>query len=244
MVLLAGLLGSCTASDNLPEASADAAVENGEFVTNPSMHYLVNGVVTNDKDLIKKSLSNAWNTHYDYSKNKVVISTNPTEFEKYKKNDIEFALRFKEGNESNDKGTNSARIAATYVPNYDDKLVFYCDVKALLYEEMYIFPITRVNDTDLYLANIFQLADLSTNYNIVSIIPVNMFGTVTKLSTTYKVYLKNNNHLSSKTLTIYRHKNLSTGAATRSFTVAKNQGIRMYDVDFRFSDDVFAKSYN
>lgn len=89
VVLIAGLLGSCTATDNLPEAAETAAIENGDFVMDPNMHYLVNGLVTSDKDLIKKSIKDAWNIHYDFPHNKVTISTSPIEFEKYKNSNLE-----------------------------------------------------------------------------------------------------------------------------------------------------------
>ena len=107
-VLVAGLLGSCTATDNLPEAAVNAAIENGDFVMDPNMHYFVDGISTNDKDLIESKMKNAWNVHFDGSKNKVVISTSPAEFEKYKDSNIEFKNALAENdkaalNNSNEK---------------------------------------------------------------------------------------------------------------------------------------------
>ena len=69
-----------------------------------------------------------------------------------------------------------------------------------------------------------------------------MFPLCSKTSAN-EVHLKNNNNLGSKTLTLYRNKNQSTAAATRSYSLAKNGSRRMYDTDFRFSDGVYAKSY-
>ena len=132
LVLIAGLLGSCTATDNLPEAAENAAIENGDFVMDPNMHYLVDGLVTSDKDLIKNSIKNAWNVHFDDSKGKVVISTNPAEFEKYINANQEFKNALEE-NESNARIENKSvvqRVAAiptggpaTVVAGFTDKSV-------------------------------------------------------------------------------------------------------------------------
>ena len=242
MVLLAGLLGSCTASDNLPEASVDTALENGDFVMDPNMHYLVNGVVTNDKDLIKKSLTNAWNTHFDYSKNKVVISTNSTEFEKYQSVDKDFAVRFNEKSVNIDKSTNDARVAATNVPNHNDRLVFYYEFSGL-FDLFHIFHVYPVDDTSVGISNVFYLTTGASTHSFANLVLENIFSKCTVTSSDHVLHLKNNDHLNSKTLTLYRYKNQSTGAATRSFTVAKNAGLRMYANNFRFSDGVYAKSY-
>ena len=112
VVLVAGLLGSCTATDNLPEAAVNAAIENGDFVMDPNMHYFVDGISTNDKDLIESKMKNAWNIHFDGSKNKIVISTTPAKFEKYKDSNIEFKTALAENdkiaiiNEKNSRATN------------------------------------------------------------------------------------------------------------------------------------------
>ncbi|WP_394758293.1 hypothetical protein [Flavobacterium sp.] len=236
---------SCAVDEGVKQADK-AVAATSDFVIEPNMNYFINGALTYDYDAVKVAAKDAWNTHYDYSKNKVVISTNPTEFEKYKKNDIEFARRFEEGNEgneSNDKSTNSARIAATYVPNHDDNLVFYylSDYGTGFY--FFNFHVYPVNDTSLGISNVLIGLHNQTNYVIGSLNLENMFSTCTTTSSDYVVHLKNNNHLSAKTLTLYRYKNQSTAAATRSFTVAKNEGLRMYAYNFRFSDGVYAKSY-
>jgi hypothetical protein len=97
-------LGSCASDDALKDGEKTASKENAFVFEDDIKNYVIDGKLTYDRKEITNAAENAWNVHYDFPNNKVVISTTTEEFEKYKNSDIEFknALAENERN-ANDK---------------------------------------------------------------------------------------------------------------------------------------------
>lgn len=95
--LIAGS-ASCTNDSVLKDADQEAVQENNafEFEDNIS-RYLIDGKLVNDRAEIANAAANAWNVHYDYPHNKVVISTTPATYDVYLKSDVEMYKSYVEG---------------------------------------------------------------------------------------------------------------------------------------------------
>ncbi len=84
-------LSSCSKDYDLKEADKTATADSNSFVFEEGINnYVVDGQLVYDRKQIANAAKNPWNIHYDFPHNKVVISTTPVEFEKYKNSNIEF----------------------------------------------------------------------------------------------------------------------------------------------------------
>ena len=85
---------SCAVNDDIKDSNT-AATNSKSFVFEEGIdHYIIDGQITNDRQIIVQAAKNAWNIHFDYPVNKAVISTTPDEFEKYKNSNLEFKKAF------------------------------------------------------------------------------------------------------------------------------------------------------
>jgi hypothetical protein len=116
-------LVSCSKDTAIETADKAAIAATDAFVFDDNYNnYVIDGKLTYDHKEISTAAKGAWNVHYDGSKNKVVISTTPAEFEKYKNSNLEFKNALAENdkaalNSSNDsKGSNAAN-KATVIPS-------------------------------------------------------------------------------------------------------------------------------
>ena len=154
LALTLATLGSCASDDSLKEGEKTTADENTFVFEDGINNYVINGQLTFDHKVIGNAAKDAWNIHYDYPHNKVVISTTSGEFEKYKSSDTEFKSRFESPNLTpavENNGTNSSKAAVTYnqydAINYTNHLVFYWhDASGQQYT---IFPVVRNNDVNI-----------------------------------------------------------------------------------------------
>ena len=231
VVLIAGLLGSCTSTDNLPEAAENAAIENGDFVMDLNMHYLVDGLVTSDKDLIKNSINNAWNVHFDDSKGKVVISTNPAEFEKYKNANQEFKNAL-EVNESNARIENKSvvqRVAAiptggpaTVVAGFTDQSVII--ISHAYPSSFYYIQFHATSDTDLTTRAVYEMQFRSdgTLRSDFTYQPYKYVSLIFSNSTYTDVRAVLNNESGTSTLTKTFYRNINFTGASQSYTVPRH----------------------
>ncbi len=246
VVLIAGILGSCTASDNLPEADENAAKENGDFFMDSNMHYSVDGLITSDKDLIKKSFTKAWNTHYDYSKNRVVISTNSTEFEKYKTSNLEFKKHFEGSGEfaevklhpnTNMNATTSrATATASDYPHkqfngisHPNHLMWYIyDNKVAPYTPN-VLLVRNVSKTDTTTNTDFAAHSISSTGTATSFdlnpYGSRMFHKAEDRKTGDYTMLRNTSNSASKSVTFYKLINYG-GTGSVTITLAKNTQIK------------------
>ncbi|RKS95525.1 hypothetical protein BC952_1215 [Flavobacterium limicola] len=236
VVLIAGLLVSCTATDTMPEVEQNATIETDGLPIENGTHYVINGSVTNDINAVKIAAKDAWNIHYDYSKNKIVISTTPSEFEKYKKIDLEFASRL---NESTIEKS-SARVAATELipalPSHSGRLVFYYEYGVgTNFDQVFHFARRDVPDTSVAFESMrhvkgVQVPDGSFSFNVVL---TGMFSYPTTSTNTYQIHVINHSS-TSKTFTAYAGKNYS--GESKSVTVAKYSDKRLYAGTFKFQN--------
>jgi hypothetical protein len=241
VVLVAGLLGSCTATDNLPEAAVNAAIENGDFVMDPNMHYFVDGLSTNDKDLIESKMKDAWNVHFDDSKNKVVISTTPARFEKYKDSNIEFKNALAENdkaalNSSNEeKGSDTAsrtmpanaidEINTTTMPNQNLIAITYTTAASNV---VILYYISASFDSNTYTTSAhvtyYSKTTGSLVYNEDNVDDFHLTSLLTDpYVLSFRARLMNDNPKITVTKTFY--KNISYGGSSLSFTAKINNSV-------------------
>lgn len=84
VVMMTGLLVSCTATDNLPEADKVATEASNGFVLPEKInHYIIDGKLKYDRKEIANAAQDAWNVEIDFVKNKMTISTTSKEYDKY-----------------------------------------------------------------------------------------------------------------------------------------------------------------
>ena len=238
MVLLAGLLGSCTASDNLPEASADAAVENGSFVIDPKVHYIINGAVTHDFDAVKMAAKAAWNVHFDDPKNRVVISTTPAEFEKYIDSNLELKNAM-ENNEYNSK-VESAKISqrstaiptggpATVVSAYEDKSVIACSYNNSSNEKVFFQFVATYREDCGYMSGVHRMTLDATTGNTISDFQSGQinFRFIFQPNTLkfIRIYLNNEHGSNSLTKTFYS--GLYYSGSSYTYTAAKHGNVSL-----------------
>ena len=90
MSLVITALMSCSKDSDIEAADKDAITKTNSFVFEKEINnYVIDGQLTYDRTAIANAATSAWNIHYDYPHNKVVISTTPATFEKYKNSNLE-----------------------------------------------------------------------------------------------------------------------------------------------------------
>ncbi|WP_310556760.1 hypothetical protein [Flavobacterium sp.] len=114
-------LVSCSKDSVIEAADKVAIAETDAFVFEDGINnYVVDGELTYDRKVIAEAAKDAWNVHYDYPHNKVVISTNKIELDKYMKSNVELKNALLE-NDKNDKAEiakiNTPQVmASTFLP--------------------------------------------------------------------------------------------------------------------------------
>jgi hypothetical protein len=104
LILTVASFTSCSKDYAIEEADKTAIENSDAFVFEDNINnYVIDGEMTYDRKQIASSAKKAWNVHYDYPHNKVVISTTPEEFETDKKSDLEFKKNF-EKNDTKENG--------------------------------------------------------------------------------------------------------------------------------------------
>lgn len=106
---------SCATNEPLIDAKndSDASSNSTQFDIIPGMNYIVDGKKTAERDLLVATQRNAWNVHFDFPENKVVISTTEKEFNRYVNSNEEFKIRLEE----NTREAMNPRIEETFMPN-------------------------------------------------------------------------------------------------------------------------------
>lgn len=90
---------SCSTSESVKDIESSEQDTNAFVFDKDINNYVIDGVVNNDHEAIAAAAKDAWNIHYDYSENKVVISTTPNEFEKYRNSSVETRNEFETSTE-------------------------------------------------------------------------------------------------------------------------------------------------
>lgn len=236
-LLLATVMISCSKDDLIKEADKEAVNESNSFVFEDCINnYVIDGKITYDHKEIANAAKNAWNVHYDYPHNKVVISTTPAEFEKYKKIDTEFASRLNETTtekEINSRVTSDQLIPG--LPYHDDKLVFYYEYNVGSdSERIYHFARRNIPDVDVAFNAMLQLKTNSTpqidDFNIMF---MGMFNLPTATDNDFQIHVINHSS-TSKTFTVYAGTNYN--GSSRSVTTNKYSNKRLYAGTFKFQN--------
>jgi hypothetical protein len=89
IALTLATLGSCASDDALQDGEKTASESNSFEFEEGYNNYVINGKLTYDRKEIASAAKDAYNLHYDGPKNRVVISSTPAEFEKYKNSNPE-----------------------------------------------------------------------------------------------------------------------------------------------------------
>ncbi len=84
VALMMVLQWSCATNETLIDAKNDSdIVSDTQFDVIPGMKYIVDDKEIVDRNLLVTAQKKAWNVHFDFPENKVVISTTEREFSKY-----------------------------------------------------------------------------------------------------------------------------------------------------------------
>jgi hypothetical protein len=87
------IFNSCGVDNNLVEAEKPTSQDNSSNGSEKIDNYLVDGELVYDHDVISKAVKNAYHIHYDFSSNKVNISSSESNYLKYLDTDKEFKKR-------------------------------------------------------------------------------------------------------------------------------------------------------
>lgn len=227
---------SCATNEPLIDAKDTS---NSSFDIDTKMSYSINGKVTDDSELIKDAQKKAWNVHFDYSTNKVVISTTELEYKNYLNSDTEYNARLETNVVEAEKAekNNSLRVSSTTATagtydklNYPNHLMFVVaayGTGSRVDRLSHYFFIGPWNDT-AYGRSVYAVRDdnngaLESDFFVPN--GYKMFNPQAERRAAEFTYMRNTSNV-SKTMTFYENKAYS--GASKSITVSKNSHTRVY----------------
>ncbi len=224
---------SCTKPDIIETAQKESEEIINSFVFEDGIReYAIDGKTVTDHPQIANAAKNAFNVHYDYPNERVVISTTPKMFESYQNSNTELKHALEQSDkavatDNNNEDNRSARVTAappSYIPGFANKSVIGMRWKNTL---------NGITTEFFSVSSDADLTTLAVRINVTNgsgtILDEGKSGTVnfndiTKTSTTYvtvfKCYMNNESSTNSLTRTFYTGKNYT--GSSKTFTAPKN----------------------
>lgn len=252
LAVIVSTLGSCTKDDTLKDADQSNTEAKGEFVIDPTMNYVINGVLTYDHNAIKNAAEKAVNIHFDQPKNKVVISTTTNAFEDYKKSNQELreGLARANYNKTNDEVENVQPSAARYIPAgapssvnsaFEDKSLIGYSYTGLSGGSLIMGKFVPTSDSDLTSTSAFRIihnsdGTVNTNWGTVAFAFTAVFNSTSSFT---NQRLMVNNESATNSLTKYYYANINFGGTSYFYTTGANNWQDMINLK-----NLNVKSYN
>jgi hypothetical protein len=227
---------SCATNEPLIDAKN---TNNSQFDIDTKMSYAVDGKVTGDLELIKNAQKKAWNVHFDYSTNKVVISTTELEYNNYLNSDKEYNARL-EGNvieSQKAEANNSLRVNSTAATsgiydkiNYPNHLLFVVAsyVKVSGKDRLFHFFFIGPWNNTAYSSSKYCIRDDNNGALDTELFNPNgykMFSPQAERTDAEYTFMRNTSNV-SKTMTFYEKSGYQ--APSRSITLSKHSHQRVY----------------
>lgn len=158
LTLVATTLVSCVKDDVIKEADKAAITSSNSFTFDEAYKtYIINGNISFNREEIASAAKDAWNVHYDGSKGRVVISTTPAEFEKYKNSNIEFKKQLAESDKEAMIQNRPAPLVTKAIPAGGPASVL------AIFENKVVLAYTYENSTNNYFVQFVPTSDADLN---------------------------------------------------------------------------------
>jgi hypothetical protein len=241
LILTIASFTSCSKDYAIEEADKTAIENSDAFVFEDGINnYVIDGQLTYDRKQIGKEAKDAWNVHYDIPQNRVVISTTPESFEKYKNSNLEFKKALQDNDREAKKNSDEMMVnkalptgaPASYIaPHANQHLIMFSYTKVTIdYNRKHFVSFIAGLDPDLSGRNAYEEIyydgiGSSANNHILTpcrLVNINFSDLFTSGSSkpTMKAYIVNESQTSSLTKTFW--KEISYAGQTITYTVSKN----------------------
>lgn len=222
---------SCTKDDVVKDADLASIKSSNSFEFRDDINnYIIDGKLTYDRTEVANVAKDAWNVHYDFSKNRVVISTTPAKFEEYKNSNPEFKAALLENDKASKipivEPTGPAK-GANRAGDIDDYTNF--EIGGISKNDMLIYKHRFSNyNTKLVVAHAALYDDDLTNRATVEwnqidapyVDTENIYDLFTLSTVVDKLFFLSNDRNNNTKLTKTFYKNTSYGGTSTSFTLS------------------------
>jgi hypothetical protein len=240
---------SCAKTD-IPEATKKESEEiiNSLVFNDDIREYVLDGKTVTDHQQIADAAKKAWNVHYDYPNEKVVISTTPKVFDSYQNSNTEFKQALEQNakavaTNSNNEETRSAKVAAVPAGAPPSIILAHQDKSMIGFSYEVITPRKTTLVHDFFIAS--SDADLTSTRMVIFSIdkstgvseldafinPSYNFNNILKSTTSltnFRCYMNNESRTASLTKTFYEKANYTGPSLT--VTAAKNTNINLINI--------------